>query len=768
MPLPRDVNFEALVEQLTKMYKAVEKLVFVRRAQLGGEGQGEFKEVQDQMMSQVGISKSLLERFKAAKLEPDFNLETFASEEFYKYQTAARGLVGIISGPALKQIGEYAGANVNLNEDVEIELNGEMVRVNPRGLQEELAAAKDNLEKSGVLQTGSTSVNNDENKVLASTQGGGNIKVNHDTDENEHPWSVAGRVAPGQDKHSTIQSALNEFNSLNNTNFVLVNKNGSLNIYDGDTAITSEQQKELNKIMISQASGGTSTAKASEAFWSGLVSSGYIEGDPKYYSSGQAKPEEYRHAFKTALTAVDATGDQATKDKFWSSMVSEGLIKGDSSYYATGKATTEEYNHALNVASGITSGATSNATIAPSNPIPVTTVQQQHQASITPTDPNPPAGSVVLPQQVVNPAVKSFWEGLVASGHIQGDPEYYYSGKANEGEYKHAFNTALASVDATNNQDVKDKFWSGMVSAGYVEGDPLYYSRAQAGTAEYNNAINVASGTAETRAFWEGLVASGSIQGDPEYYYSGKASPDEYKHAFKTAWNSVQASGDQAAKNNFWSGMVSSGYIEGDSSYYSSGQAQASEYDHAFNVAGGVADTVASNANSMASNPTPPPSPSGPSVDVDAIVAKVMAERGPEAWASSGYSDDVATSKVMAERGPEAWASSGYSDDVATSKVMAERGPEAWASSGYSDDVATSKVMAERGPEAWASSGYSPTNTPTQGTTDKPPAGGFLPTEPTPNGGPISTGSQSVEGSMASGANPNIKSPTEGTGPFPM
>ena len=90
----------------------------------------------------------------------------------------------------------------------------------------------------------------------------------------------------------------------------------------------------------------------SETFWQWLVNGGYIQGDPAYYSGGQASPQELKNAFTVAWDAILAAGNQTIKDQFWTQMVDEGYVEGDPAYYSSGQAQPDEYAHAIAVASG--------------------------------------------------------------------------------------------------------------------------------------------------------------------------------------------------------------------------------------------------------------------------------------------------------------------------------------------------------------------------------------------------------------------------------
>lgn len=94
----------------------------------------------------------------------------------------------------------------------------------------------------------------------------------------------------------------------------------------------------------------------------------------------------------------------------------------------------------------------------------------------------------------------NFWQWLVSAGYITGDPAYYSGGKAQAGEFSHAFRTAWAAIQASGNDADKTRFWKDLVDQGYIEGDPNYYAKGQAQPEEFENAFNVAEEAALTGA----------------------------------------------------------------------------------------------------------------------------------------------------------------------------------------------------------------------------------------------------------------------------
>jgi hypothetical protein len=93
-----------------------------------------------------------------------------------------------------------------------------------------------------------------------------------------------------------------------------------------------------------------------DSFWKWLVSVGAIAGDPTYYSSGQAKPEEYTHALKVAMDFFKTNPEQSAS--FYSQMESLNLFEGDPNYYSSGSASPEDLSHFVDVVSANLASAT--------------------------------------------------------------------------------------------------------------------------------------------------------------------------------------------------------------------------------------------------------------------------------------------------------------------------------------------------------------------------------------------------------------------------
>jgi hypothetical protein len=85
-------------------------------------------------------------------------------------------------------------------------------------------------------------------------------------------------------------------------------------------------------------------------FWTWLVQSGLIKGDPTYYSSGKASADEYKHALRTAIGGLATASDPRAASELYNRMKAAGAISGDMNYYISGKAQAAEIENLVNVA----------------------------------------------------------------------------------------------------------------------------------------------------------------------------------------------------------------------------------------------------------------------------------------------------------------------------------------------------------------------------------------------------------------------------------
>ena len=89
----------------------------------------------------------------------------------------------------------------------------------------------------------------------------------------------------------------------------------------------------------------------------------------------------------------------------------------------------------------------------------------------------------------------NFWSWLVHVGLIEGDPNYYASGKATAGEITHAIRTAINNLQFASDPTAKQEFYKRLQAAGgLLETDDInYYISGQATEAEIENLITKAS-----------------------------------------------------------------------------------------------------------------------------------------------------------------------------------------------------------------------------------------------------------------------------------
>ena len=86
-------------------------------------------------------------------------------------------------------------------------------------------------------------------------------------------------------------------------------------------------------------------------FFSWLVNTGLIQGDPNYYSSGSAQPFEYENAIRVAINNLETASDPRVAAAFWSFLVEMGAVEGDPAYYSDGLAQPSEVENAIKVSS---------------------------------------------------------------------------------------------------------------------------------------------------------------------------------------------------------------------------------------------------------------------------------------------------------------------------------------------------------------------------------------------------------------------------------
>jgi hypothetical protein len=85
-------------------------------------------------------------------------------------------------------------------------------------------------------------------------------------------------------------------------------------------------------------------------FWTWLVQSGLISGDPNYYRLGRATEAEYQHAIQTAVNNLNYASDPNARADFFNRLQQAGGFQGDYNYYASGQAGAGEMAHLVDTA----------------------------------------------------------------------------------------------------------------------------------------------------------------------------------------------------------------------------------------------------------------------------------------------------------------------------------------------------------------------------------------------------------------------------------
>ena len=119
-------------------------------------------------------------------------------------------------------------------------------------------------------------------------------------------------------------------------------------------------------------------------FWEWLAQAGLIGGDPSYYSSGQASPDEVKHAVRTAIGNLASASDPNAAQDFYTRLQQASGFSGDAGYYARGEAAPGEIENLINV-TGDALKANPNAT----------TGTPQVPAAPNPNEPGAPPAPVV-------------------------------------------------------------------------------------------------------------------------------------------------------------------------------------------------------------------------------------------------------------------------------------------------------------------------------------------------------------------------------------
>ena len=184
----------------------------------------------------------------------------------------------------------------------------------------------------------------------------------------------------------------------------------------------------------------------------------------------------------------------------------------------------------------------------------------------------------------------NFWQDLTNAGLIQGDWTYYANASAQEREYTHALQTALAAADPAQRQMIVDYLFD----SGAAQGDRTYWYEARGAEdmdlarslgSQMSSATQPTAPTTPTTPttgpapagstpqsggapgegnFWNQLISQGLIQGDPNYYISGGAQPAEYQHALTVAL----AGADPAQRKLIVDYLFDSGAATGDRNYW--------------------------------------------------------------------------------------------------------------------------------------------------------------------------------------------------------
>ena len=202
------------------------------------------------------------------------------------------------------------------------------------------------------------------------------------------------------------------------------------------------------------------TQPVSSDIWTDLVNARIIQGDPNYYSSGQASESEFSNAISVAFKGTEPGSD-----------LRKGLI--DFLFASRGAQGDPNYWYNLPSDSAEVSSLTGLS-------INGTTTQ--------PTTTTAP-GAQPAPEPGAQPISGDIWANLVNAGVIQGDPDYYSSGQATADEFSNAISTAFKGTQPGSS--LRKGLIDFLFSKGGAQGDPNYWYNLPSDSAEVSNLMDL-------------------------------------------------------------------------------------------------------------------------------------------------------------------------------------------------------------------------------------------------------------------------------------
>jgi len=238
-------SFKTMLESLTSVYEGIEKIIAARLSFLGGGGDDANK-ANEELLNLVAESKDFTSKYRERDGAGSLNVGSVSEADIKKAFQLSGGLQTLYGDATQLFEGSKTGSSIPKNKKITVTINNIEQEVSVGALEQGVNESFKRITKQTGAKGKQTSINAALESVLGATQSGGNLNVNHSDDR--RPWAVAKDVKPGSEK-AIIQASLDKYNEENGTNFEFKQKNGFLQIYDGNKAINPEQEDELNGII---------------------------------------------------------------------------------------------------------------------------------------------------------------------------------------------------------------------------------------------------------------------------------------------------------------------------------------------------------------------------------------------------------------------------------------------------------------------------------------------------------------------------------------
>ncbi len=298
-------NFKSLLEALTSVYEGIEKIVSARLSFLGNDG-GDVSKANEGLLNLVAESKDLTSKYREGDGQGSISIGAMSKDDARKAFELAGSLQASYGEATELFESSEKGADMPKNKKTTVAINGTEQEFSVGALEQGINKSFKEITKQTGAKGNQTSINVALESVFGGTQSGGNLNVDHNDDR--RPWAVAKEVQAGSEKE-VIQAALDKYNEENGTNFGFKQKNGFLQIYDGNKAINPEQEDELNGIIAGIDPVGIDGSSGDPIFDRAVeTSKGIVKDDTSTPGSSEAGlTDEQRQIMRDATSGRDTS-----------------------------------------------------------------------------------------------------------------------------------------------------------------------------------------------------------------------------------------------------------------------------------------------------------------------------------------------------------------------------------------------------------------------------------------------------------------------------